>query len=270
MIAIFCQPENPVEYLGSMGVYAIADCLDKTTKARWTSFGFELETAIPEKELLSVILEPLQDFARWGFTPSLSVDRASSNITTEVRVPFSTFTARLNFWYETASASFEDPVTVSMDNSAWKFFAGRQKIPATIKIFVEKIGSEQFNSLTDLLAFRAPVDGRFGFDPTACRNALDVGYSPDKLGTPVPTSVAAELLSLIGVQYCFPPRCKKGARGWTARTKEQPAGFSYSVWPEWLPFILGRHVACTDAKTRLFSEARKRDRYKNLSFAKEM
>jgi CRISPR-associated protein Csb3 len=49
-----------------------------------------------------------------------------------------------------------------------------------------------------------PLSGRFGFDPSASIQAIDVGFSPDDENEKVDTSPLVELLACIGLQRCQP------------------------------------------------------------------
>ncbi len=70
---------------------------------------------------------------------------------------------------------------------------------------------------------RVPLSGRFGFDPSAGWNALDVGFSPDKQGIRVASSPATELLAAVGLQRFRP------------QLSENREVFYYSTWGRPLP-----------------------------------
>ena len=65
---------------------------------------------------------------------------------------------------------------------------------------------------------RMPLSGRFGFDHTAAVEAIDAGWSPDKLQLAVATSPAVELLAMIGLQR-FRPAASRGH-----------CEYAYSTW----------------------------------------
>ena len=54
------------------------------------------------------------------------------------------------------------------------------------------------------LGWAKPLEGRFGVDPRAAWEALDVGFSPNDQGMTVQTYVAVELLGAIGLQTSPP------------------------------------------------------------------
>src|SRR5207253_762806 len=74
---------------------------------------------------------------------------------------------------------------------------------------------------------RWPMKGRFGFDPSASWEALDVGFSPDEQDIPVQTSPATEILAAIGLQRCRP-----------ALKPNERRVFSYRVWENPLDIIV--------------------------------
>jgi CRISPR-associated protein Csx14 len=65
---------------------------------------------------------------------------------------------------------------------------------------------------SNLFGLRWPTTGRFGFDPSASWEALDVGFSPDEQGMPVETMPATEILAAIGLQRCRPASVGDGRR----------------------------------------------------------
>jgi CRISPR-associated protein Csx14 len=74
------------------------------------------------------------------------------------------------------------------------------------------------SSTPNWFSVRVPLSGRFGFDHTAAVEAIDAGWSPDKLELPVATSPAVELLAMIGLQRFRPATCKSRFQ------------FAYSTW----------------------------------------
>lgn len=258
---ISCTPENPVEYLAALGIFVLGRQLDPCIEARWSEDGFELETVRSEQELLDCILPVLTDIKRWTFVNSTPAKKDKD--TYRIIVAFDQFQFHLDWWYNSVHALKTDSV---FEFSDWKLFAGNQTIPTIIESLITAM--PQITSLEDLVCAQAPVRGRFGFDPLASQSALDAGYSPNNLGTPVPTSVPAELLSLFAIQLFFPSRCGENARGWSSRQNDTRAGFTYATWNDFLPFTLARIAAVRD-NHKLFSERKERKHYRNLSPAKE-
>ncbi len=67
-----------------------------------------------------------------------------------------------------------------------------------------------------------PMKGRFGFDPSASWEALDVGFSPDEQDVPVQTSPATEILAAIGLQRCRPMASENARRRFVYRSWATP------------------------------------------------
>src|SRR5262249_50899820 len=63
------------------------------------------------------------------------------------------------------------------------------------------IDSDQFEGL---FSHRVMLSGRFGFDPGAAWNALDVGFSPNEQKLQVASSPSVELLAAVGIQRFRP------------------------------------------------------------------
>jgi len=94
-------------------------------------------------------------------------------------------------------------------NPPWNFWSGQQTslgiwlaLRAALAEQLKTIARDQF---ANLFTHRVLLSGRFGFDPGAAWNALDVGFSPNEQGIQVASSVAVELLAAVGVQR-FRPR----------------------------------------------------------------
>src|SRR5262245_24128242 len=66
------------------------------------------------------------------------------------------------------------------------------------------------------------MTGRFGFDPSASWQALDVGFSPDEQDVPVQTSPATEILAAIGLQRYRPASVENKRRRFTYRVWADP------------------------------------------------
>lgn len=71
-----------------------------------------------------------------------------------------------------------------------------------------------------------PMSGRFGFDPAASWEALDVGHSPDEQGIPVLTSPSTEILAAIGIQRCRPAHVENKRRWFSYRAWADPIGIA--------------------------------------------
>jgi hypothetical protein len=187
------------------------------------------------------------------------------------------FAVSLDWWLETA----EQDGTIR-HKSAWKMYAGQQTIEGIIADMLTEAAKLRTTlrtgiPLADLLDQSAEMTGRFGFDPRASRNALDVGYSSNDLHLPVRTFVFAELLATFGLHSFFPARTGaagrlQSTRGWRgADDGEGEKGFAFCLWPDPLPVGLARLAAArpasTDART-LFAPRAMRKNYSNLTLAR--
>ena len=114
-------------------------------------------------------------------------------------VILTSFKLRLDWWLD----SYGDG-----DKSELKIWSGQQTPARNItnlqndwRVCFSRAGS---GGSARLLSHREPASGRFGFDPSASWEPLDVGFSPNKQGMRVQTSPATEILAAIGLQRCRP------------------------------------------------------------------
>lgn len=124
------------------------------------------------------------------------------------------FDLRLDWWLDSYGEG---------DKSELKVWAGQQTPERNVN-GLRGAWRELLVRAPDLLdkqffSQRWPTSGRFGFDPSASWEALDVGFSPDEQGIPVLTSPATEILAAIGLQRCRPVPVE-GKRRW----------FAYRAW----------------------------------------
>lgn len=272
-IAIPCQPANPVDYLACCGLADILARMDSTALSHWHTaapLGFVLESTLTEAEFLATLLATFRDCAHWKFILVLETDEPS-----RIEVQFTSasrpsFTVSLDWWYETLT----DDGRIA-EKSAWKMYAGQQTVEKITTDMVKEAASmPQPASLADLLTARAPMSGRFGFDPRSSRDALNAGFSSNDLGLPVDTYPFAELLVTFGVGAFFPGRCGgagdlSSARGWKDRG-EVRAGFAYHLWPSPLPVMLARLAAGPvglPSAPLLFAARANRKNYSNFQLA---
>lgn len=115
---------------------------------------------------------------------------------------------------------------VAAANRPWNFWSGQQTSlriwRALREALLAQIAGEGFFG-EDFFAHRLALTGRFGFDPGAAWNALDVGFSPNEQQMPVASSPAVELFAAVGLQRFRPV---------VSDDREQ---FEYSTWTFPLP-----------------------------------
>jgi CRISPR-associated protein Csx14 len=126
------------------------------------------------------------------------------------------FSLRVDWWLDSYGGR--------RDKSELKIWAGQQTPERVINNLGKawrELGPDDQNELPALFSLRRPLKGRFGFDPSASWEALDVGFSPDEQGLPVQTSPATEILAAVGLQRCRPLPVE-GKRRW----------FTYQAWSD--------------------------------------
>ena len=264
---------NPIEYLACLGIFEIAARFDETARAHWqTNNGktvFILESSLSEKELLEIIVTTLTDWSKWKVFVNAAheVIRLEANFSNTDK---QTESFIFDWWYESLTQTGE------INKSGWKMYAGQQKAEKITLDMIQKCQKLVCENLTDVLKQTSKVSGSFGFDPSASRNALDVGYSPNDLNLPVMTNPFSQLLAMFGTQNFFSTRTKQtntinSSRGWTKENRKYY--FEYSLWLMPVPIGLARNLANTPAhisaqQIRTFRSLRaSRDKYSNLTLA---
>ena len=196
-IAIPCHPANPVDYLACCGLADILARMDRTALTHWHTTApleFVMESTLTEANYLTTLLATLRDAERWKFVPVLETDEPSRIEVDFIPEGRPRFTVPLDWWYETLSQAGE-----IAEKSAWKMYAGQQTVQKIVTdMLKEAAAMPQPASIAELLAARAPMSGRFGFDPRSSRDALNAGFSSNDLGLPVDTYPFAELLVTFG------------------------------------------------------------------------
>ncbi|MEI7774456.1 MAG: hypothetical protein WCK17_06740 [Verrucomicrobiota bacterium] len=272
-VIIPCQPANPVDYLACCGLADLLARMDRTARTHWRTaapLAFVMESTLTEAEFLAALLGTFRTASRWRFIPvhdSKEPARIEVEFTPEGR---DAFTMPLDWWYETLT--IEGDIA---EKSAWKMYAGQQNVTKITTDMIEQAATMMVPpSVAALLTTRAPMSGRFGFDPRSSRDAINAGFSSNDLNLPVDTYPYAELLVTFGAGAFFPSRCGRAgdltsARGWRGRG-ESSAGFAYHLWPLPLPVLLARlaasPVGAPDAPLLLAGRA-KRSKYSNFLLA---
>jgi CRISPR-associated protein Csx14 len=129
----------------------------------------------------------------------------------------------------------EKGIAITMANPPWNFWSGQQTslriwtaLRAALK---EQMKGFPPGDLRDLFDRRIPLSGRFGFDPGAAWNALDVGFSPNEQKIAVASSPAVELLAAVGLQRFRPAMLDRMT-------------FRYMTWGRPLPVSVAGAAAC--------------------------
>lgn len=115
-----------------------------------------------------------------------------------------------------------DKDTPLWKGNRWQLWAGQQTPQRIweplIQVLREQMVRLSDDQLPELLQTRAMLSGRFGFDPGAAWNPVDVGFSPNEQKLRVASSAATEVLAAVGLQRF--------------RMKRNRDGFSYTIWSE--------------------------------------
>jgi CRISPR-associated protein Csx14 len=210
---------NPGQFFACCGLLELASRLWPGSEGWFAGEGsraaFHIATYSghndPLGETVRMLCEPgdLVAIAKDGGIEKIQADRQPV-----ILLPFD---LRLDWWLDAYGNG---------DKSELKIWAGQQTPVRNINSLREAwraaltyAGSEA--NAQKLLTHRWPISGRFGFDPSASWEALDVGFSPDEQGVPVQTSPATEILAAVGLQRCRPFPVK-GKRRW----------FAYRVWAD--------------------------------------
>ena len=279
-ITIPCNPANPVNYLACCGLFDLLARMDSGAVGSWQTkapLAFLLESAVTEQDFAGTVLHTLCSAGCWKFLRSAGGE-TPVRVVAEFAPPGKpAFAVSLDWWLETA----EQGGTIR-HKSAWKMYAGQQTIEGIVGDMVTEAAKLRTTLragtvLAGLLDQSAEMTGRFGFDPRASRNALDVGYSSNDLHMPVRTFVFTELLATFGLHSFFPARIGpvgrlQSTRGWRgADDGEGEKGFAYCLWPEPLPMVLARLAAARSSSTgarTLFAPRAMRKNYSNLTLAR--
>lgn len=132
------------------------------------------------------------------------------------------FDLRLDWWLDAYGEG---------DKSELKVWAGQQTPERNVNglrgAWRDSLARAPDMSVKQFFSQRWPTTGRFGFDPSASWEAIDVGFSPDEQGIPVLTSPATEILAAVGLQRCRPLPVE-GKRRW----------FTYHIWQQPLEIAL--------------------------------
>lgn len=279
-ITIPCNPANPVNYLASCGLFDLLARMDTSALGWWQTkapVAFLLESEVAETEFAATLLHTLCSAGCWKFVHPHHGEapvRVVAEFAPPGKPPFSVW---LDWWLETA-----EPDGTIRHKSAWKMYAGQQTIEGILGDMLAEAAKLRTacpagTPIAALLDQSAEMTGRFGFDPRASRNALDVGYSPNDLHLPVRTFVFAELLATFGLCSCFPARTGppgrlQSTRGWRgADDGEGEKGFAYCLWPDPVPIDLARLAATRPSSTgarTLFAPRAMRKNYSNLTLAR--
>jgi CRISPR-associated protein Csx14 len=211
---------NPGQFFACCGVLELANQLWPGSEGWFAGQGsrgtFNVATHSGHNDPLSEIVRELCDaedlvaIAPDDGVEDLQADRQPIDL-----LPFR---LRLDWWLDSYSGA---------DKSELKVWAGQQTPVRNINGLRQAWRDIRSRASEECLSHqffreRWPMKGRFGFDPSASWEALDVGFSPDEQDIPVQTSPATEILAAIGLQRCRPAPIERKRRWFSYRPWETP------------------------------------------------
>ncbi|MGO9083690.1 MAG: hypothetical protein ACLQBK_00550 [Candidatus Sulfotelmatobacter sp.] len=219
-ICIHVDPTNPGQFFACCGLLELADRLWGFAEGWFDRRVFSITCEGSLEELLGLLV----------------MDSPERLIQLDNGLPVKPIIAPLRFTFD-GGASYaltidawtqlriekRKPVVVS--NPPWNFWSGNQTsfgIWSDLRLALAKqLPLLKGDATKDILSRRLPLTGRFGFDPGAAWNALDVGFSPNSQQLPVASSPATELLAAIGIQR-FRPLLSDDRKSFLYSTWGQP------------------------------------------------
>ena len=230
-IQVAVDPTNPGQFFACCGLLELADRLWPGAEGWFAGGWFQIVGFGAMWDILHALVayEPAEiTTLENGLTVKPLIAPLRLNLD-EVR----SSTLTLDAWVK---IRIEKGKAVAVANPPWNFWSGQQtsfRIWRDLRIALEKqladLGPDQ---LDDLFSHRVPLSGRFGFDPGAAWNALDVGFSPNEQGIKVASSAAIELLAAVGIQRFRPFMA------------DDFQSFTYATWGQPLAPSVAACVAC--------------------------
>jgi len=214
-IRVRVDPCNPGQFFACCGLLELADRLWEGAEGWFEGGAFHVLTAGGVCELLHALVGQ----------PASEVTRLDNGVTVKPLIA----PLRLSL-PNGASITLDTWMTLRIEkgkvatsaNPPWNFWSGQQTslriwaaLTTALQTQMEELDEGSFEAL---FGQRIPLSGRFGFDPGAAWNALDVGFSPDAQHIRVATSPATELLAAVGLQRFRP------------MLSDDRASFAYATW----------------------------------------
>lgn len=226
-IRVRVDPTNPGQFFACCGLLELADRLWDGAEGWFQDGVFTVSTKGTLKELLEVLVRELP----------VEVTRLDNGLNVKPLIA----PLRLSLGDQSQGGLTLDAwmairivkgKAVTAANPPWNFWSGQQTslriwtaLRAALRQQMKKLEVSHYE---DLFGLSVPLSGRFGFDPGAAWNALDVGFSPNEQSIDVASSPATELLAAVGLQRFRP------------RLSDDRMSFDYSTWGQPLaPSIAG-------------------------------
>jgi CRISPR-associated protein Csb3 len=220
-IRVAVDPCNPGEFFACCGLLELADRLWSRAEGWFSNGGFCVSAEGTLPALLQALVSQLpEEVTR---IDKLAVKKliAPLRLTTEGAVPIELV---LDAWM---TVKVEKGAIVAAPSPPWNFWSGQQtslRIWSALRdALLGQLSTMGADSFETLFSHRVLLSGRFGFDPGAAWNALDVGFSPNEQSIKVASSPAVELLAAVGLQR-FRPRLSPDRATFAYATWGQPLG----------------------------------------------
>lgn len=237
---------NPGQFFACCGVLELASRLWPESEGWFRGEEFHVAMHVEAKEApLVTIVRRIRE-ADPLVAPAPDADAFDEKIAPLMLRPFD---VRLDWWLR--------PGGVAEADAVFKLWSGQQKPSRIFSDLHQCVRRMPAEAGRDLLSTREPMTGRFGFDPGAAWEALDVGFSPNEQGFAVLTAPATEILAAVGLQGFRPLR-------------EALRALGYAVWAVPLPVAAARAAASGALGGRCFRfSVVNRGKYKAFGFAEE-
>jgi hypothetical protein len=208
---------NPGQFFACCGLLELAERVCGYAEGWFSNERFYVACAVDIKTLLAILI----------MDPPTQVTKISNTVDIKPLI------APLQFSFNGGATNgitldswmvikVQRNTAIAAANPPWNFWSGQQTssriwrdLRAAFAAQLRDIASDDFQNL---FAHRTPLSGRFGFDPDAAWNALDLGFSPNDQGMEVESSPAIELLSAIGIQR------------FRVTTEDSNQSFYYATW----------------------------------------
>lgn len=219
-ICINVDPANPGQFFACCGLLELADRLWGDAEGRFEQREFCVDCAGCADELLArLVMDPPEELTK--LENGLPVKR----LIAPLRFTFdggASYPITADAWTQTRVEKTKPVVSA---NRPWNFWSGNQKsfeIWSDLRFaLARQLPCFMGPNSKSLLFQRVPLTGRFGFDPGAAWNAIDVGFSPNTQTMPVASSPATEMLAAIGIQR-FRPLFSDNLKSFLYATWGQP------------------------------------------------
>ena len=226
-IRVNVDPANPGQFFACCGLLELADRAGSGAEGWFADGTFRIAT----DATLEVILQLLSTCVAEEVTV-LKSGLTVQPLIAPLKVVFDgsqPFALTLDSWMITR---IEKRKATTAANPPWNFWSGQQtshRIWRDLqKALAKQLPAISPERIEDLWSQRTLLSGRFGFDPGAAWNALDVGFSPNEQGLDVASSPAVELFAAIGLQR-FRPSVADDRQSFTYATWGVPLAPSVAV-----------------------------------------